>query len=320
MRYAGGIAVAIATGLALNVAAFSPAVAANKPTLAFVANVASDFWKAAEAGMRKAQTELPNYNLEFKYPAQGTTADQQRLFEDLVSSGVKAIIASVVDPKATDLINKIAAQTDFFTTDSDAPQSNRIAYVGSSNVLAGKQAAEIAKKAMPNGAKCMGFVGLLDAANYKERAQGFVEGLKGTNIKLVDTRADGGDQTKAKSNVEDVLTADPSINCMVGFYSYNTPQIYQALKESGKLGQITVVGFDDDPITLGGVADGSIAGTVVQQPFEWAYQGFKMMAAYVGGDKSVIPANGLDIVPTKILYKADIPAYEANLKAMASGK
>jgi len=59
---------------------------------------------------------------------------------------------------------------------------------------------------------------------------------------------------------------------------------------------------------------------VVQQPFEWAYQGFKMMAAYVKGDKSAIPANKLDIVPTKILYKADIPAYEANLKAMASGK
>jgi len=320
MNYAVKLAAAMAAGLTISVAAMPSAMAQDKPTLAFVANVASDFWKAAEAGMRKAQAELPDYNLEFKYPAQGTTADQQRLFEDLVSSGVKAIIASVVDPKATDDINKIAGETAFFTTDSDAPQSNRIAYVGSSNVLAGNQAAEIAKKAMPNGGKCMGFVGLLDAANYKERAQGFTEGLKGSSITLADTRADGGDQTKAKSNVEDVLTADPSITCMVGFYSYNTPQIYQALKESGKLGQITVVGFDDDPITLGGVADGSIAGTVVQQPFEWAYQGFKMMAAYVKGDKSAIPANKLDIVPTKILYKADIAAYEANLKAMASGQ
>jgi len=320
MNYAVKLAAAMAAGLTVSVVGMAPAMAQDKPTLAFVANVASDFWKAAEAGMRKAQAELPDYNLEFKYPAQGTTADQQRLFEDLVSSGVKAIIASVVDPSATDGINKIAGETAFFTTDSDAPQSNRIAYVGSSNVLAGNQAGEIAKKAMPDGGKCMGFVGLLDAANYKERAQGFVDGLKGTKITLVDTRADGGDQTKAKSNVEDVLTADPSITCMVGFYSYNTPQIYQALKESGKLGQITVVGFDDDPITLGGVADGSIAGTVVQQPFEWAYQGFKMMAAYVGGDKSVIPANKLDIVPTKILYKGDIAAYEANLKAMASGQ
>jgi len=58
---------------------------------------------------------------------------------------------------------------------------------------------------------------------------------------------------------------------------------------------------------------------VVQQPFEWAYQGFKLMAAYLKGDKSGIPANGQLIVPTKILYAADIDAYAASLKAM-SGK
>ena len=59
---------------------------------------------------------------------------------------------------------------------------------------------------------------------------------------------------------------------MVGFYSYNPPRMYEALKDAGKLGQITVVGFDEDPITLGAVAEGSFAGTVVQQPYEWGYQ------------------------------------------------
>ena len=269
--------------------------------------------------MKKAQAELPDYDLGFKYPDVASVANQQALMDNLATAGVKGIMVSAVDPKATDVLNRIAAETALFTTDSDAPNSKRIAYVGSSNVLAGGQAAEIAKKAMPNGGKCMGFVGLLDAANYKERAQGFVEGLKGTKITLVDTRGDGIDQTRAKSNVEDVLTADPSINCMVGFYSYNTLRIYEALKGASKLSQITVVGFDDDPITLGGVKEGTIAGTVVQQPFEWAYQGFKLMAAYLKGDKSGIPANGQIIIPTKILYAADIDAYAANLKAM-SGK
>jgi ribose transport system substrate-binding protein len=308
---------AAAAGLMLGAAALSPAMAQDKPSMAFVVNVASDFWKAAEAGMKKAQGELPDYTLQFKYPDQGTVASQQSLMDNLAAAGVKAIMVSAVDPKATDVLDKIAGQTALFTTDSDAQQSKRIAYVGSSNVLAGGQAAEIAKKAMPNGGKCMGFVGLLDAANYKERAQGFTEGLKGTNITLVDTRGDDGDQTRAKANVADVVTANPDIDCMVGFYSYNTPQIYAALKEAGKLGQINIVGFDDDPITLGGVKEGTIAGTVVQQPFEWAYQGFKLMAAYLGGDKSGIPANGQVIIPTKILYKDDIDAYAANLKAMA---
>ncbi len=305
--------------LAASVMLSTPVMAQDKPQLAFVANGASDFWKAAEAGMKKAQGELPDYTLVFKYPDQSSVANQQSLMDNLATAGVKAIMVSAVDPKATDVLDKIAGETALFTTDSDAPQSKRIAYIGSSNVLAGGQAAEIAKKAMPNGAKCMGFVGLLDAANYKERAQGFVDGLKGTNITLVDTKGDGIDQTRAKANVSDVLAANPDINCMVGFYSYNTPRIYEALKDAGKLGSITVVGFDDDPITLGGVKEGTIAGTVVQQPFEWAYQGFKLMAAYLKGDKSGIPANGQLIIPTKILYKDDIDAYAANLKAL-SGK
>jgi ribose transport system substrate-binding protein len=317
MHYAVKIAVAMTAGLMVSAAAMAPAMAQDKPTMAFVANGASDFWKAAEAGMKKAQAELPDYTLEFKYPDQATVASQQSLMDNLATAGVKAIMASSVDPKATDVLNKIASETAFFTTDSDAPQSNRIAYIGSSNVLAGQQAGEIAKKAMPNGGKCMGFVGLLDAANFTDRRQGFLDGIKGTNITLADTKADGIDQTRAKANVSDVLAADPSITCMVGFYSYNTPRIYEALKDAGALGKITVVGFDDDPITLGGVKEGSIAGTVVQQPFEWAYQGFKLMAAYLKGDKSGIPANGQIIVPTKILYAADIDAYAANLKAMA---
>jgi len=319
MNYAVKMAAAVAAGLMLGAAAMAPAVAQDKPALAFVANGASDFWKAAEAGMKKAQGELPDYTLEFKYPDQSSVANQQSLMDNLATAGVKGIMVSAVDPKATDVLDKIAGETALFTTDSDAPQSKRIAYIGSSNEQAGAQAADIAKKAMPNGGKCMGFVGLLDADNYKGRAKGFTDGLKGSNITLVDTKGDGIDQTRAKANVSDVLAANPDITCMVGFYSYNTPRIYEALKDAGKLGQITVVGFDDDPITLGGVKEGTIAGTVVQQPFEWAYQGFKLMAAYLKGDKSGIPADGVIIIPTKVLYKDDIDAYAANLKAM-SGK
>jgi len=317
MKYAVNVAAAVAAGLMLGTVAMAPAMAQDKPALAFVANGASDFWKAAEAGMKKAQAELPDYTLEFKYPDQAAVASQQSLMDNLATAGVKGIMVSAVDPNATDVLDKVAGETALFTTDSDAPKSKRIAYIGSSNVLAGNQAGEIAKKALPNGAKCEGFVGLLDAANFKEREQGFLEGIKGTNITLVDTKADGIDQTRAKANVSDVLTADPTINCMVGFYSYNTPRIYEALKDAGALGKITVIGFDDDPITLGGVKEGNIAGTVVQQPFEWAYQGFKLMAAVLKGDKSGIPANGQLIIPTKILYAADIDAYAANLKAMA---
>jgi ribose transport system substrate-binding protein len=316
MKLKLGLAVALASAAIV----MTPAVAQDKKALAFVVNGASDFWKLAEAGVKKAQGELPNYDLQFKYPEQAAAAIQQRLMDDLVAAGVSAIMVSAVDPKSsTEALNRVGGQVPLFTTDSDAPDTNRIAYIGSSNTDAGKQAGEIALKALPEGGKCMGFVGLLGADNAKERIAGMKEVIAGSKVELVDVRGDDIDMTRAKRNVEDTLAANPEINCMVGFYSYNPPRIYEALKEAGKLGQITVIAFDEDPITLGGVKEGTIAGTVVQQPYEWGYQGMKLMAKYLEGDKSGIPDNKLIIVPTKIIDKGNVEQFEADLKAAIGG-
>jgi ribose transport system substrate-binding protein len=316
MKLKLGLVVALASAAVV----MTPAVAQDKKSLAFVVNGASDFWKLAEAGVKKAQGELPNYDLQFKYPEQAAAAVQQRLMDDLVAAGISAIMVSAVDPKSsTEALNRVGGQVPLFTTDSDAPDTNRIAYIGSSNTDAGKQAGEIALKALPNGGKCMGFVGLLGADNAKERIAGMKEVIAGSKVELVDVRGDDIDQTRAKRNVEDTLAANPEINCMVGFYSYNPPRIYEALKEAGKLGQITVIAFDEDPITLGGIKEGTIAGTVVQQPYEWGYQGMKLMAKYLEGDKSGIPDNKLLIVPTKIIDNGNVEQFEADLKAAIGG-
>jgi ribose transport system substrate-binding protein len=313
--YLTGIAAAVALTFAVGTTQ-----AQDKKELVFVVNGASDFWKLAEAGVKKAQGELPNYDLEFKYPEQAAAAIQQRLMDDLVAAGADAIMVSAVDPKtSTEALNRIGAQVPLFTTDSDAPDSNRVAYIGSSNTDAGKQAGELALKALPEGGKCIGFVGLLGADNARERIEGMKAALAGSKVELVDVRGDDIDQTRAKRNVEDALAANPDVPCLVGFYSYNTPRIYEVLKESGKLGQIKVIGFDEDPITLGGVREGSIEGTVVQQPYEWGYEGMKLMAKYLEGDKSVVPENKLIIVPTKIIDKANVDAFEAELKARIAG-
>jgi ribose transport system substrate-binding protein len=305
-----GAALAIALSMTMS------AQAQDKKTLAFVVNGASDFWKIAEAGVKKAQEELPNYNLELKYPEQAAAAIQQRLMDDLVAAGVSAIMVSAIDPKtSTEALDRIGGQVPLFTTDSDAPQTKRIAYIGSSNVELGKNAGQLMLKAMPEGGKCVGFVGLPGADNARERIEGVKEVIKGSKVELVDVRGDDIDQTRAKRNVEDALAAMPDVACMVGFYSYNTPRIYEVLKESGKLGQIKVIGFDEDPITLGGVREGTIEGTVVQNPYEWGYQGMKLMAKFLEGDKSGIPGDGLIIVPGQVIEKANVDNFEAELKA-----
>ena len=50
-----------ATALAIACALGASADAQEKKQLAFVVNGASDFWKLAEAGVKKAQAELPAF-------------------------------------------------------------------------------------------------------------------------------------------------------------------------------------------------------------------------------------------------------------------
>src|SRR5438445_10740903 len=108
-----------AAALLLGLSVSASVRAGYKPTLAFVVNGASDFWKIAEAGVKKAQGELPNYDLQFKYPEQAAAAVQQRIMDDLVAAGAAGIMVSAVDPKnQTEQLNKVASQTVLFTTDS----------------------------------------------------------------------------------------------------------------------------------------------------------------------------------------------------------
>ena len=77
---------------------------------------------------------------------------------------------------------------------------------------------------------------------------------------------------------------------------------------------------DEDPVTLGAVKEGSFASTVVQQPYEWGYQGMKLMAAWLENKDSVtLPEDKLIIVPTKVINKDNADAFEADLKAKING-
>lgn len=294
----------------------TPAMAQSKKELALVTNAAADFWTIAKRGVEKAQKEHPDYSMQVVITGQATAAEQRRELDDLLARGVAGVSVSAIDPKnSTEEFNKVAAKAVLFTTDSDAPQSNRVVYIGTDNVAAGRQAGEEIKKALPNGGKVMMFVGTMDADNARERVQGIKDTLKGSKIDILDIRTDGVDFAKAKSNVQDAL-AKGGVDCLVGLYSYNTPQIYSAVKEAGKAGQVKIVGFDEDPQTLRGVADGTIQSTIVQQPYEFGYQSMIDMIKLINGDRSFIPANKLIIIPTRVIEKSNVAEFEGSMKQL----
>jgi ribose transport system substrate-binding protein len=281
--------------------------AQDKKTLALVTNASADFWTIARRGTEKAAAELPNYNIEMYVVSEATAAAQRQILDNLLTKGVAGVSISAVDPaNSTEILNRVASQAVLFTTDSDAPKSDRVMYIGTDNVAAGVQCGELIKKSLPDGGKIMLFVGTMGADNARERVEGIRKAIEGSKVEIVDIRTDEVDFARAKRNVEDTLTTYPDIDGLVGLWSYNTPQIVEAVRAAGKEGQVKVIGFDEDPVTLRGISDGIVEGTVVQQPYEFGYQSMILLAKVIEGDKSVIPAGGLNIIPTQIIDKSNV--------------
>jgi ribose transport system substrate-binding protein len=278
--------------------------------LAFVPNNASDFWVIARKGTEKAEKEIPRIRVDFRIPADGTAAEQQRIIDDLLAKGIKGIAISPVDPaNQTTMLDRAAAQAVIVTQDSDAPNSKRECYIGTDNVAAGRQAGELLKEALPQGGKVMVFVGTLDAANAQQRYQGLKEAIQGSNIEIVNVRTDNTDRVRAKANAADTLVTTPDIVGMVGLWSYNGPAILSAVKEANKTDKVKIIAFDEEDETLTGVKDGAIYATVVQQPFEFGYQSIVMMAKILDGNKSDIPASKQIFVPTLAVKKTDVEEF-----------
>lgn len=289
----------------------------EKIKLAFVTNNASDFWTIARKGTEKAAKEDPSIQVEFKIPPDGTAAEQRKILDDLLASGIDGIAISPVAPAdQTDMLNNAAKQTLVVTQDSDAPASNRLCYLGTDNVAAGRQAGDLIKEAIPNGGKIMLFVGMKDAQNAKERIQGIRESLEGSNVTIVDVRTDDTDRVRSKANVADTLVSHPDIACLVGLWSYNGPAILNAVREAKKNGQVKIVCFDEEDETLAGVKSGDIFGTVVQQPFEFGYQSMKLLAKLKKDDKSAVPADKKIIVPTLIIRKDGVEEFQKKLNEL----
>ncbi|HEY9503539.1 MAG TPA: sugar-binding protein [Pyrinomonadaceae bacterium] len=289
----------------------------GKHKLAFVTNNASDFWTIARKGTEKAAADIPGIEVEFRITSDGTAAQQQSVVDDLLAKGINGIAISPVDPaNQTPMLNRAASQALVVTQDSDAPTSNRACYIGTDNVEAGRQAGQLVKEALPQGGKIMVFVGVLDAANAQQRYQGLKEALTGSNVSIIDVRTDNTDRVRAKSNAADTLVNNPDLAGMVGLWSYNGPAIVSAVREANKLDKVKIIAFDEEDETLSGIKDGAIYATVVQQPFEFGYQSMQLMAKYLNGDKSVIPASKQIFVPTKAIKKADVEAFTKQINQL----
>jgi len=305
----------------------------DRPDVAYVTNGVASFWVIAESGAKQGAAEF-GANVEVLMPAEGIS-DQKRMIEDLITKGADGIAVSPIDPvNQTELLNKAAKYTKLITHDSDAPDSDRLCYIGVDNYVAGRRCGELARAALPDGGKIAIFIGRLEQDNAKRRRQGTIDALLGRSVDptrfdppdqeikeagyhIVGTYTDQFDRAQGKANAEDVLSRHPDIQAMIGLFAYNPPLILEALKQADKLNKVKVIAFDEADETLQAIIDGTVEGTIVQNPFEYGRLSVKILTGLING-KSLseldVPDSGFVDVPARTIDKDNVEEFWAELK------
>lgn len=287
--------------------------AEEKLKLAFVPNAPAAFWNLAQNGLNKFEKET-GIKVTLEFPANGTVEDQNRILEDLISQGYHGVCLSVVAPDdQIRELNKASQSMNVITTDSDSPNSQRLAFVGPRQYDAGQAAGQEIVALLPQGGKIALFVGDMTAENARERIRGINAVIEGRSIEIVATKEDSKDLTKARAQVEDVINSIPDVNVLVGLWSYNGPAIRDALTASGKATQIKAVTFDEEDGTLQGIEEGVITSTIVLTPFDYGYQSAKLLCDLARQGEAALPNGGWINTGFKVINRQSLPEFRQQL-------
>lgn len=259
------------------------------------------YWSILATGMYVAGQQINQ-----KYGSQGihvnvifwtnpteTSPAQIQQFETFVSEGVNGIAVAPADPASmSPYINQaIAKGIPVITFDTDAPNSSRLAYLGTNNYLAGWQDGlalyALAKEQgiIKPGAtvKVLIETGSLAALNLLQRIQGAEDALKtaakydpqiqgNVTFQFIGPYVDNGNPATAVSLAVSALEANPDIKIAIGVSAYEGPAFEKAYSQLGiKPGQILTAEFDMTNVTAPVLLDGYAYMSVVQSQYLMGY-------------------------------------------------
>jgi ribose transport system substrate-binding protein len=242
-------------------------------------NIKVPYWQSAAAGFGQAAGRL-GVGYAFEGPDSYDPAAERDAFESALQKKPTGILVSVADPSALkDSIDKaIAAGIPVITMDSDAPDSNRLFFIGTNNYEAGMTGGKRLAQEL-KGRGTVAVYTMPNQPNLDERLRGYKAALEPfPNIKLTHIVDVKGDPRVAFDSTTQFLGNDKKehIDAFVCLEALSGKEVASVLDDYKVKGR-TIIAMDTDPDTLQWIEKGVIAATISQKPYTMAYVGLMML-------------------------------------------
>ncbi|MUG47571.1 sugar-binding protein [Paenibacillus woosongensis] len=266
------------------------------------------YWEMVEKGAQQAAEEY-GIDIEFVGAVRNNMDEQLNLLEKAIAARVDAIIVQGLnEEKFTPLIDKAVARgIPVVTIDTDAPDSNRLAYVGTDNLAAGESLGRLVVERTGGSGK----IGVIIGSELAESQLQRLDGLKQVveqygGLEIVAVRSSNISHMEAIQQASEMLREHPEIGIMVGTSATDALGMLQAAK-SLKRDDLTIIGFDNQKETLAAIRSGGIQATVAQQPYLMGGMAVKLLYDHFQG-KQLLPAYYTEV---KVLDRSNVQEGES---------
>lgn len=291
-RFAAAAAASVAAVLALAACASGGGGepgASDKPYIALVSKgFQHQFWQAVKQGADDAAAEL-DVEVTFEGPETETEVEKQltmvqtALGKSPDALGFAALDSEASIPLMTDAESRGIPVIAFDSgVESDVP----VTTVSTDNLAASAEAAKHMAELVGSG-KIAIIAHDQTSQTGQQRVEGFTQYIEENepDIEIVDTQYAAGDQLKSADAAKAILQAHPDLKGIYGANEGSAVGVVKAVQETGKVGEITVIGFDSGTAQIDAIRDGVMAGAITQDPIKMGYETVKAAVAAINGEE-----------------------------------
>lgn len=257
-----------------------------KPRIALIMkSLANEFFVTMANGAKAhQQAHAQDYDLILNGIKDERDLDQQAaLVDQMVASGVKAIVIAPADSKALAPVCKRAMQAGVTVINIDnrfdqavlAEAGVSIPFVGPDNRAGARKVGDYVATKLAPGSPVAILEGVATAFNAQQRQLGLEDAMKAAGMNIVGTQSAEWETEKANTVASAMLGEHPELKAILCGNDSMALGAVAAVKAAGKTGQVLVSGFDNISAAQEMLKDGRIVATADQHADQLAVFGIE---------------------------------------------
>lgn len=275
-----------------------PDSTSSKPRVALIMkSLANEFFSTMAKGAQHHQTDnADQYDLVVNgIKDERDLSRQVSLVEEMVASGVDAIVIAPADSKALVPVLRRAKQAGIVVINIDnrldqdvlAQEKVSIPFVGPDNMAGAKKVGDYLAQSLNGTAAQVGILeGIRTSFNAQQRLKGFQASMEEAGIEIVASQSAEWEMSQANTVAASMLSEHPQIVAILAANDSMALGAIAAVKSAGRSGQVQIVGFDNISAIQQAIREDKVLATADQHGGQLAVFGIEAALRELSGDGS----------------------------------